>query len=150
MRHDVRTTIEIEAPPLAVWAVLVDLAAYPTWNPFITSALGTVEIGGRLDLRLEPPGGRRLRFRPLVTQVEEARAFEWLGSLGVRGLLDGRHRFELRGTALGTELVHSERFEGLLVRAARRSLDGPTRAGFESMNLALRERVQATRAVPRP
>jgi hypothetical protein len=142
--------IEIEAPPQAVWAVLVDLGAYHEWNPFITSALGTLEVGRRLDLRLEPPGGRRMRFRPLVTQFEEARAIEWLGSLRVRGLLDGRHRFELTRTGHGTGLVHSERFEGLLVRAARRSLGGPTRAGFERMNLALRERVQATHAVTGP
>jgi hypothetical protein len=142
MRHDIRTEIYIESPPEAVWPHLVGLAAYTDWNPFITSATGSAEVGQKLSLRMEPPGGRAMTFRPRVTAASRATRFEWLGHLVVPGLFDGRHRFELLPTGSGTRFVQSESFRGLLVRPLRRMLDGPTRHGFEAMNEALRRRVR--------
>jgi hypothetical protein len=147
MRHRVRTEIEIEAPPAEVWRHLLDLAAYRDWNPFVPAASGTPELGERLSLRLQPPGGRAIPIRPTVTAVTTASVFEWLGHLVVPGIFDGRHRFELFPTPVGTRLVQSESFSGLLVRPLRRRLDGGTRAGFEAMNAALRQRVQDGRSV---
>ena len=146
MRHRIRTEVEIEAPPAEVWRHLVDLDAYPHWNPFIPSASGTPEVGRRLSLRLQPPGGRAVPIRPTVTAVTTASVFEWLGHLVFPGLFDGRHRFELFPTPAGTRLVQSESFSGLLVRPLRRWLDGGTRAGFEAMNDALRRRAQEGQA----
>jgi hypothetical protein len=142
MRHDIRTEIDIEAPPEEVWPHLVGLAAYPDWNPFITSASGSAEEGQKLSLRMEPPGGRAMTFRPRVTAVSRGLHFEWLGHLVVPGLFDGRHRFDLVPTDSGTRFLHSESFRGLLVRPLRRMLDGPTRDGFQEMNEALRRRVR--------
>src|SRR3954466_16408297 len=68
MRHDIRTEIDIEAPPEEVWPHLVDLTAYADWNPFITSATGSAEEGRRLSLRMEPPGGRAATVHPRGTQ----------------------------------------------------------------------------------
>jgi hypothetical protein len=141
MRHDIRTEIDIDAPPDEVWPHLVGLGAYGEWNPFITSASGSPEEGQKLTLRMEPPGGRAVTLHPRVTAVSRDAVFEWLGHLGVPGIFDGRHRFELEATASGTRLVQSEEFRGLLVRPLRRSLDGSTRTGFEAMNVALRRRV---------
>jgi hypothetical protein len=141
VRHELRTEIEIEAPADEVWAHLVDLPAYTAWNPFITSATGSAEVGRRLTLRMEPPGGRAMTFRPVVTEASPGNAFEWLGRLGLPGLFDGRHRFDLAATPSGTRLVQREWFSGLLVRPLRRSLDTGTKAGFEAMNEALRRRV---------
>jgi hypothetical protein len=145
MRHEIRTEIDIEAPPEQVWAHLVDLPDWASWNPFITSADGTAQVGQRLALRMEPPGGRAITIRPTVTEVSPGRAFEWLGHLGVPGIFDGRHRFELSGSGSGTHLVQREWFRGVLVRPLRRSLDGGTRAGFEAMNAALRRRATDAR-----
>lgn len=141
MRHEIRTEIDIEAPPDEVWAQLTDLAAYSAWNPFITTAAGSTEPGERLTLRLQPAGGRAVTIRPRVTASSPGSAFEWLGHLGVPGIFDGRHRFELTATPVGTHVVQRETFGGLLVRPLRRSLDTGTRAGFEAMNAALRRRV---------
>jgi hypothetical protein len=141
MRHEIRTEIDIEAPPEQVWAHLVDLPAYGAWNPFITAAEGAAEVGRPLKLRMEPPGGRGMTLRPTVTDVSRGAALEWLGHLGVPGIFDGRHRFELTPVGSGTHLVQRESFTGVLVRPLRRSLDGSTRAGFDAMNDALRRRV---------
>jgi hypothetical protein len=142
MKHRLHTEITLPATPDEVWQHLTDLAQYGSWNPFITAASGTIAVGERLTLRMEPPGGRAMTFRPTVTEVVPGRSLEWLGSLGIPGLFDGRHRFELSAEGSGTRLVHSEAFSGLLVRALRSSLDGPTRSGFEAMNAALAHRVR--------
>jgi hypothetical protein len=141
MRHELRTEIDIAAPVEQVWAHLVDLPAWADWNPFIRSARGSAAVGERLSLRMEPPGGRALTIGPTVTVVSAPTALEWLGHLGVRGVFDGRHRFDLVATDEGTRLVQKESFRGVLVRPLRRSLDRNTRAGFEAMNEALRRRV---------
>ena len=144
MHHELRTEIEIDAPVEAVWQTLTDLAAYVDWNPFIVSAEGCAEVGERLTIRLQPPGGRAMTFTPTVTAVEPTAAFEWLGRLGLPGIFDGRHRFDLEPTwSGGTRLIQSEEFSGRLVRFLRSSLDTRTVAGFVAMNVALKARVEA-------
>ena len=151
MRHELHTEITIDASPETVWDVLVDLDRYAEWNPFVVESSGRVEVGERLVNRLQPPGGRAMKFTPTVTEVAPGRCFEWLGRLGLPGVFDGRHRFELVPTASGgTTLVHTERFDGLLVRPLRSSLDTRTVAGFEAMNEALKARAEAVAASASP
>jgi hypothetical protein len=141
VRHELSSEIDIEARPDVVWSHLSDLAGYAAWNPFITAAAGEAVPGRRLELRMEPPGGRAVTLRPRVTSASAGSTLEWLGHLGVPGIFDGRHHFELRPTATGTRLVQRETFTGVLVRPFRRSLDTRTLAGFEAMDAALRRRV---------
>ena len=69
----------------------------------------------------------------------EGQTFEWLGRLGLPRVFDGRHRFDLRAMPDGgTRVVHSEEFNGVLVRFMRKSLDTQTKQGFEVMNTALK------------
>jgi hypothetical protein len=146
MAHELRTEIDIDAPPSSVWAILTDLSAYPDWNPFITSSEGSVGVGERLTNRLEPPGGKALTFKPTITAVEEGRVLEWLGRLVVPGLFDGRHRFELVPTGDGSRLIHTERFSGVLVPLLKKRLDTETLAGFAAMNTALKARAESPNA----
>ena len=143
MKHELHTEIDIEAPPATVWAILTDLDGWADWNPFITSSSGTVAVGEKLTNRMEPPGGRAITFKPTVTVVEPERTLEWLGRLVVRGIFDGRHRFELEATPTGTRLIHTEHLSGVLVRFLKKSLDTQTLAGFESMNTALGARAES-------
>jgi hypothetical protein len=143
VRHRVDTQIEIEAPPSVVWSVLTDFARFPDWNPFIVSVEGDPVVGGRLTNRLEPPGGKPMTFRPTVTVVEHEHVFEWLGRLGIPGLFDGRHRFEIEPTATGSRFTQTESFSGILVRLMRASLDTHTAQGFVAMNTALKTRAEA-------
>ena len=59
------------------------------------------------------------------------------------GSLVGRQRFELHESSNGTRMVHTEHFNGVLVRLMRKSLDTQTLQGFEEMNVALKTRAEA-------
>lgn len=145
---ELRTALTIPAATSEVWNVLVDLHAFAEWNPFIVAAAGDVEVGARLMLRMQPPGGRAMTFRPRVTVAEPSRTLEWLGHLGLPGIFDGRHRFELQPHADGTRVVQSETFTGVAVPLLWRTLEDSTRTGFEALNAGLRSRVMARAAAP--
>jgi hypothetical protein len=139
------STIEIDASPDRVWSVLTDLPAFSEWNPFIREARGEVEVGSRLTVRIEPPGGRPMRFRPTVLEVAPGRGFRWLGRMGVRGIFDGEHSHRLDPTAGGgTRYTQSERFSGALTWFAGGTLE-KTLGGFDAMNAALKQRVERGR-----
>lgn len=144
MARSLETSIEISAPPARVWAVLMAFEAYGDWNPFIRSIRGKAAVGERLEIELHPPNGRPMRFRPVVQAVDAGRRFVWKGSLGVGGLFDGRHRFELEPAGdAATRLRHGEEFGGLLVPLLWPMMERNTRDGFEAMNAALKRRCEA-------
>jgi hypothetical protein len=133
---------DIAAPPSVVWEVLTDTDALAEWNPFLTSLEGAVEVGSGLRVRIEPPGGKAMTFKPRVVAVEPERRLEWLGRAGLPGLVDGRHRFELEELPDGgTRFTHGEVFSGALVPLLGTTLRR-TEAGFTTMNEALRRRCE--------
>jgi hypothetical protein len=135
-----QTEILIHAPAERVWRVLTDFAAHPAWDPFFASIAGELSTGARLRVQFRQNG---MRMRPRVTEVLDGRVLEWLGSLGVRGLFDGRHRFELSAEGASTRLRHGERFSGILVPLFGRVLD-KTAGGFEAFNEAIKARAEGT------
>jgi hypothetical protein len=140
--RELDTSIEIDAPPERVWSVLTDFDSFPDWNPFIRSARGEVEPGAKLEIRLEPPGGRAMTFKPTVLVAEPGRELRWLGRLLLPGLFDGEHIFRIEPIEGGrSRFVQAERFRGLLVPLFGRTLE-QTRRGFEAMNEALRRRAE--------
>jgi hypothetical protein len=142
MQNELHTSIDIAATPEQVWAVLTDFERYDEWNPFVTAIEGAATVGERLRVRLVPPGARGITLKPRVTVVDSGRTFEWLGSIVVRGIFDGRHRFDLEATAQGTRFTQAEHFSGVLVRLLPRSFHARTAAGFAAMNDALKARVE--------
>ena len=136
----IATAIDIAAAPAAVWAVLMDFAAYPDWNPFIRRLTGEARVGARLEVTVQPPGSREMTFKPTVLAVEPGRDLRWLGRVLMPGLFDGEHSFRLEPTASGCRFHHGERFSGLLVPLFVGTL-AKTERGFEAMNAALERRV---------
>jgi hypothetical protein len=142
----IATGITIRGTPGRVWAVLTDFRKYPEWNPFIREASGDVATGARLTVRIHPPGGRPMTFRPIVQQASPERELRWLGHLGLPGLFDGEHVFRLEPSGTGeTHFTQSERFRGILVPIMPNRLFENTRRGFDEMNHALRAIVESGR-----
>jgi hypothetical protein len=138
--------VEIDAPPARVWAVLTDFAAYPEWNPFIRRISGELHAGAKLEVRITPPRGRAMTFKPTVRAVEANRELRWLGRLLLPGIFDGEHSLRIEPLDGGrSRFVQAERFSGLLVWLVKGTL-AKTEAGFEQMNAALKARVEQTSA----
>ena len=138
------TQIDIDAPAERIWGTLTNIADYSIWNRFIPHLAGTLAPGERLEVRIEPPGGAAMTFRPTVLAVEAARELRWLGHLLISGLFDGEHQFEIHPLGSGrVRFVQQERFTGVLVPLFARNLDAHTLPGFNAMNAALKARAEA-------
>jgi hypothetical protein len=91
-------------------------------------------------VRIKPPGGKPVHFRPRLTALEAESRLEWLGRTGLPGIFDGRHTFTLTALPEGrTWFEQAETFTGLLTWFTG-SLLKRTQHGFKLMNQALAER----------
>lgn len=141
--RELRREIDIDAPPAAVWAVLTDNRAYSEWNPFIRHLAGELREGAKLEVRIEPPGGRAMTFKPTVLAIEPHRELRWLGRLLVPGVFDGEHILHIEPLAEArSRFTQAERFSGILVPLFGGTLD-KTELGFEQMNVALKARAES-------
>jgi hypothetical protein len=143
MAKEITTTIQINAAPEKVWAVLTDFENYPQWNPFIKFIRGNVGVGNNITVRIEPPNAKGITFKPKVLSYTPCKEFSWMGKLFIRGLFDGAHTFKLTDNGNGTTtFIQSEKFYGILVPLFKKMLDVDTKNGFEQMNKKLKEVVE--------
>jgi hypothetical protein len=137
----ISTVVEIDAPTSRVWAVLVDLPAYPQWNPFIVEAAGNVAVGETLSLQMALPGRAPVTIEPRLLVVEPERELRWKGRLFLPGLFDGEHAFLFTPLEHGrTRIDHVERFGGLLLPIAKRLIYDATVESFHALDAALAKR----------
>lgn len=143
MAKEIKTQVLIKAGPGRVWDILTNFAAYPGWNPFITSVEGNVAVGNTIRVRLCQPGGTPMTMRPKVLVFAKNKEFRWIGRLGFRGLFDGEHSFEIIDNGNGSVMfIQRETFRGILVPLFAKMLDHKTIKGFEQMNEALKIRAE--------
>lgn len=145
---ELQTTIIIDAPVASVWQILTDREAYPQWNPFIKEMQGDLAVGKTLRVNIQPPGQKAMIFKPQVKVYTSKQELRWLGHLLFPGIFDGEHYFLLE--AVGdqqTQLTHGENFSGLLAGLLFKMIGANTKAGFEAMNQALKQRTEKAHAV---
>ncbi len=112
MQH-YEASVVIAAPPDAVWAVLVDGAAYPTWDSGITAVDGPIVDGGTITVHAAVSPGRTF---PVAVSLDPPRLMRWTGGMPL-GLFRGDRRFTLVPTADGgTRFTMREEYTGLLLR----------------------------------
>jgi len=137
------TVVEIAAPIERVWALLSDFAAYPQWNPFITAVTGRLRKGARLELHLAPPERPPVMVRARLLVIRKPTVLRWSGEVVAPGLFDGIHSFQLESLGESScRLRQSERLFGVLAPMLAPGLLDSTRAGYEAMNRALKERAE--------
>ena len=141
--RELQAWIEIDAPTERVWDVLSDLSRYEEWNPFMTQAAGELVEGAKLAIRIQPPGGRQMEFRPTVLEVELRRSVRWLGRFIVPGIFDGEHTLAVEPVGdSAARFTQRERFSGVLTAFSGKLFDR-TQIGFEAMNEALKQRCES-------
>lgn len=109
--QEIITTVDIDAAPNDVWAVLTDVERWPTWTP-------TMQEVTRLDRRAFAVGSRARVRQPrlatavyVVTRLDEGRGFTWVSRApGIT--TEGDHVLEPRGAK--TRVTLSIRFAGFL------------------------------------
>jgi len=138
------TEIVINSPPAKVWNILTRFEDYSKWNPFIVSAEGDLTVGSQLCVRISPPGGKPMTFKPQLLTLKPHEELKWVGRVWFSGFFEGEHRFELEKLQGNrTRLKHSETFKGILTAMIWKDLNTKTRRGFELMNEALKQRAEA-------
>jgi hypothetical protein len=137
-----------------VWAVMLDLDAYPAWNPFVVQVDGPAgrpaTVGDELVLHVRWASGRGVTTSERITRLEPpggAQAatleYDFGGPLARLGLVRGRRLQQVEGSAAGSTYRTSERLHGLLAFAAP---IGRVQDGFERHAAALKARAEAVHA----
>ena len=140
----VAASVDIQAPARDVWAVLVDFARYPEWNPFTPDVEAELAVGAPVRLRVRMPGRRQLHRVEQINRVEPDRALCWGMHMGHRALLCANRWQLLEPMGAGTRYTSVDRFSGLLVPLVMALYGRPMQLGFQQMADALKVRVEGT------
>ncbi|WP_353118342.1 SRPBCC domain-containing protein [Myroides odoratus] len=132
------TQIEIKANAETIWKTLIDFENYYKWNPFITKIEGIAAPQQKLKVKIQ-----QLHFTPIVQVYKPNQKLAWLGKLGIKGLFDGYHYFEIIPIdAHKCLFIQGENFNGLLLPFLKKKLKKETLPGFILMNCSLKEYVE--------
>jgi hypothetical protein len=147
MTSELTSSVDIDATPACVWQVLMDLSAYPEWNPFVTRADGEFAVGARVTFTGPPASALlRVRFPATVLELVPDRRLAFrvrLVKLGLPGLLDVQQTMTLDPRdGGGVRLWEEARFSGALVPLLTRSLNREHTPSFLAMNAAFKERAE--------
>ena len=142
--QQIKTEIQIAAPPAIVWQILTDLEFYKDWNPFIQSMSGTAAVGEKIGATLHPIHLETSHsFKVTVLVADEKREFRWLGKLVSPAIMGGEQFFQLEEVdiegAIGTRFLNNENFTGILLLFINPEDSIPS---FDAMNTALKERAE--------
>ncbi len=142
MKKDIRTEIKINAPAEKVWQILTDFESFPRWNPFVVRVLGLPKAGEVLNIEVQLPESRRLKFTPVVLKAEPNKELRWVGSVPT-GAFRGEHFYQLESLGENkVRFIHGEHFSGWMVRLIWIMVGKATEKGYLIMNEALKKEAE--------
>ena len=141
--REIRTEIEIAAPPTKVWSILTDFDKWKEWNPIVNQASGVASLGSKLSVTMRGEDGKDgPKYMPIVTILQEPKSFRWRGKMMFEFLFTNDKVFELEETGSGTRLIHKELFSGMLVPLFWSKFDKHVPSMLKSMNDALKTKAE--------
>ncbi|MBI1493667.1 SRPBCC domain-containing protein [Halocynthiibacter styelae] len=144
--YRIHTSIEIDATPEQVWAVLVDTKAYENWAAFMVAVGGEIEDGNTItvDFQLNPAKPKRVTIDHRI-EVTAGQEFFW-AEKGPGGICDDHH-FRVEATSDGrTRFVQSDEIKKGLTWLMGWKLSAIYRDGYQAFNQALKQ--EAERRAP--
>lgn len=145
MKRVIETEIVINSSKENIWNILMDNAKYEKWNPFIISSEGEIKRHNRISNTIKTES-KLMKFKPIITELKNQEYFEWLGTVFISGIFNGRHSFELK--ELDTNkvlLIHKEIFTGILSPMFFPKIERETTEMFIKMNNAIKKRAEEQR-----
>jgi len=148
-------TIDIDAPPEHVWAVMTDFSRYHEWNPFIVGVeqAGPLALDARMRLRVRWHDGTTASSGEQITELDPPAgdrpgclAYRFTGPLPTFGLVRATRVQRVEPLPAGrTRYFTRERFTGLLVRALPLA---KVQDGFDRHARALKARAEQLTGAP--
>lgn len=144
--REIRTEIEIAAPPAKVWNILTEVDKWQDWNPVIRDANGKATLGSKLSITMcgkEGKAGKAgPKYEPVVTVFEEPRRFQWTATMMAGFVFTNGKILELEQNASGTRLIHKETFSGMMVPLIWGQMKSSVPEMLNSMNEALKIKIE--------
>lgn len=133
---EVENTRLCDAPIGRVWRVVTDFDNYAEWHPAF-SLVGAAEMGAKLKLsfRAAPGPLLTLNTEARVTRLQRPNEIGW--QIGILGLLQIEHGFDLAKSGSGTHIRHWMRCRGLLSRVAAKAILGKMESNLGGVNASL-------------
>lgn len=138
--QEIRTEIEISAPPSKVWSIITDIDKWQEWSPIINASQGQAVLGEELSITMvsEQVGENGPKYSPVIIDLKEHEYFHWRAHMLAGFVFTNDKIFKLEETGAGTHLVHIETFRGLIAPLMAGSVEENVPAMLDSMNAAMK------------
>jgi len=142
--QEIKTEIEIAAPPSKLWPILSNINNWHEWSPIIKESQGTASVGSELRIAMigKEEGEEGPVYNPIITEFDEPNHLRWRAYM-ISGFIFTNYKvLELEETSTGTRLIHKEMFKGLLAPIFCTQMEKGVPPMLNSMNQALKELVE--------
>ncbi len=136
----IKTEIDIAAPKAKVWDILIDVDKWQEWNPTINESKGIANLGSTLSITMmsDVKGKDGPQYNPKIIKLDEPNAFHWRAFLLTGFIFTNDKIIELKETATGTKVIHSETFKGMMVPIFRSKMEKGVAPILNIMNESLK------------
>jgi len=142
--QEIKTEIEISAPPSKIWPIIADINNWKTWSPIIKDSNGTATLGSELNIAMigKEEGEAGPIYTPIITDLEESKLLRWRANMLADFIFTNYKIIKLEETNTGTRLIHTEAFEGLLAPIFCGQMEEGVPTMLNAMNKALKDLVE--------
>ena len=139
--QEIKTEIEISAPPSKVWKLITDIDKWQEWSPIINASKGEAVVGSKLTITMmgKEEGKDGPKYNPIITQLKEPHYFHWRAHMLAGFIFTNDKIFELEETPTGTKLTHTETFKGFVTPLFKGQMEKGVPPMLNAMNKAIKE-----------
>ena len=134
------TKTTIRATPDAIWGLLTDGSAYPSWNETVTKVDGKIAFGEKVTIHAKISPGRA--FPVKLTELVQNQKMVWTARMPL-GLFQGQRTYTLTPASDGTvEFSMVEIFSGPLSPMIEKQVPKELQGDFEKFAACLKKRAE--------